>query len=157
ELALERSALNRWITVLAGIHQPALQVEARNLHRKRRAAVEADREAVVLLLQSLLELVAHADVQRHRRGRAKLVLRKAGVIVLEEVPGAGHCDVAGCWIPQQKAREGVAGGRTGRIRVRSLGEIGREPEVPGGIAKRGGVCGRWAVFGRGLLRGVVGG
>ena len=42
--AVERLPLARRVAVDAGIHQAALQVQSRHLHRERRVAIEADGE-----------------------------------------------------------------------------------------------------------------
>ncbi len=117
------------VAVDARIHQPALQIESRNLHRIRPLAVEADGEAVFPLPQSLFELVAEADVHGEVRSQPELVLGVRRVIANEEFARRADGNVGAHRITKKQAGDRVAGIGTADVGVWTLGEISREAEV----------------------------
>ncbi len=91
---MDRVPLKVGIAVHAGIHQPALQVQARRRHGERGARIKADGEVVILLLQPAFELIAKTEIQRELRRGAEVVLNVARVVVDEVVARCGDCDIA---------------------------------------------------------------
>ena len=127
--------LTRRVAVHAGIHEPALEIQARHLHRKGRRAIEADGDAVAPFGDARLVFPARPEVQRHAGADPVVVLRVGRHVVDQELGGRRHVDLAARRVAEQEAGDCVAGdGACGRRR-RAL----REPLVEGECAGRGSV------------------